>query len=259
MRKVLDLFACEGGASWGYAQAGLSLLAAADLDGRALRNHWGYEEGLTWEGDWRAALNEFGEQADLVHASPPCQRYTDGLTPAQREAHPDLVGPVRRALRDLGKPYVIENVENAPLKNPVFLTGCMFGLTVTWDIPKTKVRKILGLKDQFYWETVGGRAGVLGSVTDEPVTFHLERRRGFEVSGFSVTVPEVDEAVHSLPALTVVSGTPTGFWNQWYAQTIPAEVKKELMGSPWMTGHGVAESIPPVYAEYIGQCFLESC
>lgn len=256
--KVLDLFACEGGASFGYTEAGLSLLAAADLEGRALRNHWAYEQGLTWEGDWRDALNRFGEQADLIHASPPCQRYTDGLTPEQRAKHPDLVPPVRKALRQLGKPYVIENVVGAPLKNPEYLTGCMFNLTVQWDVPKDKVRKILGARGLNYWETVGGRAGVTGPVLNGPVTFHLERKRGFEVFGFELVAPPINEGIHALPSMTVVSGTPTGFWNQWYAQTIPTEVKKLLMGSPWMTGHGVAESIPPAYAKYVGRQFLRA-
>jgi DNA (cytosine-5)-methyltransferase 1 len=69
---------------------------------------------------------------DVIHASPPCQHYTQmlnhGLTP--RTNHSDLVDPVRRLLRRIGLPYVIENVPGAPLLNPVTLCGEMFGLRV---------------------------------------------------------------------------------------------------------------------------------
>jgi DNA (cytosine-5)-methyltransferase 1 len=39
--------------------------------------------------------------------------------------HPDLIGPTRERLQALGVPYVIENVEDAPLENPVLLCGSM--------------------------------------------------------------------------------------------------------------------------------------
>jgi DNA (cytosine-5)-methyltransferase 1 len=44
------------------------------------------------------------------------------------EWHPDLIAPVREALKSLDIPYVIENVEGAPLNNPVMLCGSMFDL-----------------------------------------------------------------------------------------------------------------------------------
>jgi DNA (cytosine-5)-methyltransferase 1 len=46
-------------------------------------------------------------------------------------AHPNLVGWTRKLLRSSGKPYIIENVEGAPLLDPVTLCGAMFpGLSV---------------------------------------------------------------------------------------------------------------------------------
>lgn len=64
-----------------------------------------------------------------IHASPPCQRFSTMTAKwGRQEEHPDLIEPVREALRELGVPYVIENVPRAPLLNPMMLCGSMFGL-----------------------------------------------------------------------------------------------------------------------------------
>lgn len=253
--KVLDLFAGEGGASAGYLDAGFELVAAIDADKNALKYHPRKDVAVCC--DWLEGLEAFGADADLIHASPPCQRYSIGTKEACRANWPDLVGPVRAALLATGKPFVIENVLAAPLENPVILSGCMFGLTVDWDIPKTKVlpHRKLGYGT---WEVVKGKFWAAGPVADGPVRFHLERQRGFEVHGFDLPVLPVDPEIHKFPALSVVTGTPSGFWDQWYAQSIPRQVKVELMRTPWMTIRGNAESIPPVYTEYIGKQFTAS-
>lgn len=75
---------------------------------------------------------EFLEEFDFIHASPPCQAYSR-VSLQHREKgkiYPDLLQPVRELLIESGKPYVIENVQNAPLINPVVLDGPMFGLKV---------------------------------------------------------------------------------------------------------------------------------
>lgn len=70
------------------------------------------------------------EGYDLIWASPPCQAFTLAQRIRKRE-HPDLIAPVRKMLKETGTHYVIENVEGAPLKNPVTLCGAMFpGLRV---------------------------------------------------------------------------------------------------------------------------------
>src|SRR5690606_3203660 len=67
---------------------------------------------------------------DVIVASPPCPRYSTATPAATRDKHPDLVPPVRDALRAWGGPYVIENVPGAPLETPVRLCGSMFNLGV---------------------------------------------------------------------------------------------------------------------------------
>lgn len=65
---------------------------------------------------------------DLVHASPPCQAYSR-VSP-QTVEYPDLIDPTRRLLQSTGVPYVIENVEGAPLDGYLKLCGSMFGLDI---------------------------------------------------------------------------------------------------------------------------------
>jgi DNA (cytosine-5)-methyltransferase 1 len=258
--KVLDLFACEGGAGAGYVRAGLALVASVDIDGRALSRN--PNPGMKLISSWEEGLEEYAEQVDFIHASPPCQAYSVSTKRESRANWPDLVAPVRAALTATGKPFVIENVEGAPLLNPVKLRGCMFGLTTEWNVPKQKVRES---PDGFaMWEVISGKKWITSSrmyddvMSEGPVLFHLERVRGFEVNGFPLTAPLVDKEVHKLPSVTVIHGTPTGFWNQWYASVVPTSVKKDIMDTPWMSGNGVAESIPPAYTSYIGKQLLDS-
>ena len=66
---------------------------------------------------------------DFIWASPPCQAFSKAGK-LQGNSHPRLIEPVRRMLREAGRPYVIENVPGAPLLNPAVLCGSMFGLRV---------------------------------------------------------------------------------------------------------------------------------
>lgn len=72
------------------------------------------------------------QEFDGFGASPPCQ-FASEATPMQyRGNHPNLIPATRKALQTTGKPYSIENVENARrwLINPVLLCGTMFGLPI---------------------------------------------------------------------------------------------------------------------------------
>jgi DNA (cytosine-5)-methyltransferase 1 len=67
-----------------------------------------------------------------IHASPPCQRYSQATPPQFRANHPDLIAAVRERLLGFGAPFAIENVSGARwlLRNPVMLCGTMFGLPI---------------------------------------------------------------------------------------------------------------------------------
>lgn len=126
--RVLDLFCCQGGATHGYRLAGMGPSYGVDTAQQPRYVGESFQRGDAIE-FVRRNLEWIRRTFALVHASPPCQHDSDCQRIQGRE-HPDLIGPTRDALDDLGLPYVIENVGGAAakLKNPVELCGAMFGL-----------------------------------------------------------------------------------------------------------------------------------
>jgi hypothetical protein len=118
--KILDLFCCAGGAGVGYWQVGF------DVVGVDIRPQQSYPFPFI-QADALTLDLEFVASFDAIHASPPCQAYSD-LAKRNRNADdwPRLVEPVREMLRMTGRPYVIENVDGAPLLNAIVLCGTMF-------------------------------------------------------------------------------------------------------------------------------------
>lgn len=108
----------------GYSRAGFDVVGV-DL---VAQPHYPFE---FVQMDALEAFEHFGwGDFDAIHASPPCPRYSS-ITPAEaRENHPDLVEPVRKLLEATGLPYVIENVQGAPMLTGFVLCGSMFGLRV---------------------------------------------------------------------------------------------------------------------------------
>jgi DNA (cytosine-5)-methyltransferase 1 len=118
--RLLDLFCCQGGAGEGYRRAGFDI-TGVDIEPQPRNPH------RFIQADALAFLAEHGHKFDAIHASPPCQAFTKAQR-LQANEHPNLIAPVRVTLRRLGVPYVIENVEGAPLIDPIMLCGTMFGL-----------------------------------------------------------------------------------------------------------------------------------
>jgi DNA (cytosine-5)-methyltransferase 1 len=121
--RLLDLYCCQGGAAKGYEDAGFTISAGIDTEPQPLYPY------PFMQYDAIRFLDEYECGYDLIHASPPCQRYSV-THQIQGRDHPDLIEPTRRALNGTGRPWVIENVEGAwcELENPVLLCGTMFGL-----------------------------------------------------------------------------------------------------------------------------------
>ncbi|MEU2470968.1 DNA cytosine methyltransferase [Streptomyces sp. NPDC012842] len=120
--RVLDLFCCQGGAAMGYHRAGF------DVTGIDLAPQPRYPFRFI-QADALDYVREHGTEFDFIHASPPCQRYSRAQKIQHRD-HPDLIAPTRTALEATGRPWVIENVEEAhrELRNPVTLCAAAFGM-----------------------------------------------------------------------------------------------------------------------------------
>jgi hypothetical protein len=116
--RLLDLFCGAGGAAMGYHRAGFEVVGV-DI---APQPHYPFEfhqaDAMTYP------LDGF----DVIHASPPCQRWL-GVPGALGDDYPDLLTPTRQRLVSAGVPYVIENVPEAPLDG-LILCGATFELPI---------------------------------------------------------------------------------------------------------------------------------
>lgn len=123
--RLLDLFCGAGGAAMGYHRAGFDVVGV-DINPQP---NYPFE---FHRGDALAYLAEHGRGFDAIHASPPCQAFTLAAAGGVRKSagHPELIEPVRALLRNIGAPYAIENVPQAPLVDPVTLCGTSFGLPI---------------------------------------------------------------------------------------------------------------------------------
>src|SRR3990167_9378197 len=103
-RRLLDLFCGAGGAGMGYHRACFEVVG---VDNRPMpRYPFEFHQADALE-----YLVAHGHEFDVIHASPPCQRYsvmTKGMWKDRLEHHPDLIAPTRVLLIRSGKPYVIE-------------------------------------------------------------------------------------------------------------------------------------------------------
>jgi DNA (cytosine-5)-methyltransferase 1 len=120
---VLDLWCGAGGSAKGYQEAGFRVVGVDNV------------EQPRYVGDDFIQADAFEFLAkkwwmfDAIHGSPVCKRYSrmTRCRPGAADQHPDEVAKLSAWLRYYGKPYVIENVPEAPLRNPVVLCGTMFG------------------------------------------------------------------------------------------------------------------------------------
>jgi DNA (cytosine-5)-methyltransferase 1 len=207
--KLLDLFCGQGGMAMGYADAGFRVIGVDSQDFSA-RYPYGFRQA-----DALDVLRDtdYVKGFDAIHASPPCQAHSQ-ITP-DRDLHESLIEPVRDLLAATGKPYVIENVPGAPLRNPVQLCGSSFGLRV-------------------------------------------RRHRLFEVS-FPLVAPPCDHAwQNSDPLFKVRASHRPNAERRWsgvlgvHGGADSTDAWADVMEIEHMTMRGLAQAIPPAYAEYIG-------
>lgn len=137
MKPILvDLFCKAGGATKGYQRAGFFVIGVdIEPQKRYVGDAFVQMDALEALRVLLAGEKLAGYGMETIAAfaaSPPCQ-FASEQTPMQyRRNHPNLIPETRGLLLEIGKPYAIENVENARrhLQNPVMLCGTMFNLPV---------------------------------------------------------------------------------------------------------------------------------
>lgn len=211
--RLLDLFCCAGGAGVGYSRAGFEVVGV-DINPQP---HY----PLPFiQADAFMLDQEFIASFDAIHASPPCQPYSDLVKRnGNKSKWPPLIEPVRELLQQSGLPYVIENVEGAPLINPTVLCGTMF--------PNLRVLRHRLFESNF--PILTPKHG------EHPLVHTLDKRKRH----YGKTNEWKDFV------------QVTGGGNC----TIAAA--REAMGIDWMTKSEINEAIPPAYTFLIGEQLLE--
>ncbi len=215
--RLLDLFCGAGGCTKGYQLAGF-WVRGVDLNPQP---RYVGEEFIQADAlEYLRGLIKSGEIAefDAIHASPPCQGYSENLRHLSDGTAPLLIEPCRALLQSAGLPCVIENVEGAPLSTStnlfgdhgVILCGSQFGLRI--------------------W-----------------------RHRLFETS-FPVLEPA--PCRHDQKPLNPHREESRQVMRAEFGQAAPESVWREAAGVPWMSRGESRQAIPPAFTEYIGRQLL---
>ena len=206
--RLLDLFCGAGGAAYGYHQAGFTEIVGIDIAPQPRYPYEFVQADALELGGW---LRYF----DAIHASPPCQAYSD-LKHRTRKDYPDLIAPTRAILKASGRPWVIENVEGAPLEKPIMLCGTQF--------PELKV-----LRHRLF-ESSTALYPPSAHSTMHPRVHTKDKRK----------------AHYGRPYKPWDYVSVNGGGNCTVAQAAVA------MQIGWMTKEEMNEAIPPAYTRYIG-------
>jgi DNA (cytosine-5)-methyltransferase 1 len=105
--RLLDLFCGAGGAAMGYYRAGF------DIVGVDLKPQPRYPFAFVQADALRPPFRL--ESFDTVHASPPCQDYSRSTKHLATSTRGRLIWVVADMLTASGRPWIIENVEGAPI------------------------------------------------------------------------------------------------------------------------------------------------
>ncbi len=210
MVRLLDLFCGAGGAAVGYHRAGFEVVG---VDNRPQKNY-PFE---FIEADALEYVAEHGNEYDAIHASPPCQYYSRlrHLPWLKDKVYWRSIPPTREGLQTTGRPYVIENVEDAKwdMVTPTTLCGQAMGLKIYRHRNfECSFGVVLAPSHQKHTRTI------------TPGSASLAQRR------------------HGLNGWGGVAGHQAG-----------VQRHRLQMGIDWMTGNELAQAVPPVMTEFIGK------
>lgn len=212
--RLLDLFCGAGGAAMGYYRAGFDVFGV-DIEPQP-RYPFEFQQmdALAVLADERNAYH--WATFDAIHASPPCQRWSDlAKRNGNAERWPDLIGPTRQLLTGAPVPWVMENVEGAPLIDPITLCGVSFS-------------ELRVIRHRLFESNVPLEAP---THKPHPLVFTHDKRKAH--------YGRLDQDTAFVQV--------TGGGNATVAN------KRDAMGIDWMTGAELNEAIPPAYTKFIGE------
>lgn len=216
---ILDLFCGAGGAAMGYHRADFDVVGVDISEQPRYPFDFVQLDALTF---LREEVLPYLSVTKFVavHASPPCQLWSDATgVSGRREDWPDLVTPTRDLLLKAGNiPYVIENVPKAPLRHPVTLCGVRF--------PELAVIRHRAFETN--WPLTAPVH------TPHPLVYTMDKRKAHYGK-----LREEESFVQV-----------TGGGN------CSADRAREAMGIDWMTKAELNEAIPPAYTEWVGRQLL---
>jgi DNA (cytosine-5)-methyltransferase 1 len=230
---VIDLFSGAGGAARGYLDAGADVVIGVDCAPQpryagtyfvqADAELW-FRALLRWGRVW---VDGYGwlrlQDVTFVHASPPCQAWSD-LQKQSKRIYNDFIKSTRELLEESRLPWIIENVEGAPLRDPVMLCGAN-----DEHFPKLRV-----IRHRLFESNVP----LVGASCPHrhPLVFTYDKRKAH--------YGKLDQ---DISYVQVTGGGNCRVVN-----------KLDAMGIDWMTGAEVNEAIPPAYSEFIGRQVIDN-
>lgn len=219
--KVLFLCSGAGGGDMGLHMAGF------DVTGVDIEDHPSYPFELIVADALTVDLKGY----DAYAASPPCQGYSRMRHRQDASKWPLLISPIRDRLLKTGKPFFIENVEDATwdMKDPIRLCGSSFGL---------RIRRHRLIEANFpifdppscdhAWQDL-----------HKPYRLYVGKDRtnglGYRESG----IQQVFGGNHNI-----------GGRSLFY--------KSVAMGIDWMSEEEINEAIPPAYTRFVGRHLMDA-
>ena len=209
--KLLDLFCGAGGAAMGYHRAGFEVVGV-DINPQP---HYPFE---FHQAD---ALEYPLDGFDVIHASPPCQKWSKAsyIHRKNGKIYRDYLTPTRKRLQQWGGVWVIENVIHAPLIDPIRLCGLMFDLKV---FRHRDFESSISLEKPDHVSHKGKKIG----------------EGYFSVAGGAGRWKSWG---------TVYRNISKGTAGEW----------RDAMGISWMTRKELTQAIPPAYTKFIGKQLMK--
>ena len=257
---ALDLFCCAGGSASGLEQAGFDVVG---IDWKPSA-HWTgsgevHQADLSTAEAVEAVIRAFAPA--LVSSSPPCQAYSMATPTRSRGDHADLIPACREGMTRAGVPGWIENVQGAPLHHSIRLCGSMF--------PETQRLRRHRFFELFGWWTL---EPAHENCTFEPVSVaghgppdaaqSAAYRRRREVESLHDGSTGSNTRAKRAKAVTMAGNGGHGpGQDPGQNNTGPECINwREAIG--WIDGprdrYSLAQAVPPAYARWLGQRFLES-